>query len=238
VTEHRRIAPEEDAAATAEAQRLFDLQHAASRREPAPDLARRRDRLDRLRRLVLDHQDAFIRAISEDFGGRSSTETKLLEIVPSLSAIRHARRHVGRWMRPRPRHVDPALKPGRAWVRHEPLGVVGIISPWNYPLQLAVSPLVDAIAAGNRAMLKPSELTSCFSRALQEAVGSYFAEEEVAVVTGGPALGQFFSGLRFDHLLFTGSTAVGRKVYQAAAANLTPVTLELGGKSPAIVCPD
>lgn len=225
-------------AATAEARRLFDLQHEASRREPIADAVLRRDRLARLRSLVADHDEAFARAISDDFGTRSKTETKLLEVLPALSAIRFARRHIGRWMRPDRRRIDLSFKPARAWVRYEPLGVIGIISPWNYPLLLALSPLVDAIAAGNRALLKPSELTPSFSELLRRLVAERFEESEVAVVTGGVDVGQYFSTFPFDHLLFTGSTAIGRKVYQAAAANLTPVTLELGGKSPAIVCPD
>ncbi|HEY0114055.1 MAG TPA: coniferyl aldehyde dehydrogenase [Allosphingosinicella sp.] len=225
-------------AGEAEARRLFELQHKASRREPAPTAELRRDRLDRLRSLVSGNEAALVEAISSDFGVRSRTETELLEIVPTLSAIRHARKKVPKWMRPERRRVDPMFQPARAWVRHEPLGVIGIISPWNYPLQLALSPLVDAIAAGNRAMLKPSELTPAFSELLRRLVGEHFDEAEVAVVTGGVEVGQAFAGLPFDHLLFTGSTAVGRKVYQAAAANLTPVTLELGGKSPAIVCSD
>ena len=221
-----------------EMRRIFRLQHDASRRGPMADAALRRDRLDRLRALVSDNGEAFADAISADFGSRSRTETKLLEILPSLSAIRFARKNVARWMKPERRRVDPSFQPARAWVRHEPLGVVGIISPWNYPLQLAVSPLVDAFAAGNRVMLKPSELTPGFSALLQRLVTQHFDESEAAVVTGGVEIGQAFAGLPFDHLLFTGSTAIGRKVYQAAACNLTPVTLELGGKSPAIVCPD
>ncbi|HEY0044197.1 MAG TPA: coniferyl aldehyde dehydrogenase [Allosphingosinicella sp.] len=221
----------------AEARRIFDLQHRASRGEPAPDLALRRERLGRLRALIAGNEAAIASAISDDFGIRSRTETELLEIVPVLNAIRHARSRIGRWMRPERRHVSPLFQPAKAWVRHEPLGVIGIISPWNYPFQLALSPLVDALAAGNRAMLKPSELTPNMSALLKRLVAERFDESEVAVVTGGVELGQYFSGLPFDHLLFTGSTAVGRKVMQAAAANLTPVTLELGGKSPALVCP-
>ncbi|HEU0134727.1 MAG TPA: coniferyl aldehyde dehydrogenase, partial [Allosphingosinicella sp.] len=158
-------------------------------------------------------------------------------IVPTLNAIRHARKHVAAWIRPERRRVDPLFQPASAKVRHEPLGVIGIISPWNYPLQLALSPLVDAIAAGNRAMLKPSELTPAFSELLRRLIADRFDESEVAVVTGGVEVGEAFASLPFDHLLFTGSTAVGRKVYQSAAANLVPVTLELGGKSPTIVCP-
>ncbi|HEX8222970.1 MAG TPA: coniferyl aldehyde dehydrogenase [Allosphingosinicella sp.] len=221
-----------------EARRIFDAQHKASRQEPPADARLRRDRLERLRAVVAGNEAAFARAISDDFGVRSRTETELLEIVPTMSAIRHARRNVARWMRPERRRVDPLFQPASAHVRFEPLGVIGIISPWNYPLQLAFSPLVDALAAGNRAMLKPSELTPAFSELLRSAVADRFDEAEVAVVTGGVEVGQAFASLPFDHLLFTGSTAVGRSVYQAAAANLVPVTLELGGKSPVVVCPD
>lgn len=221
-----------------EARRVFDLQHEASRQGPAPDVRLRRDRLERLRTVVAGNEAAIARAISDDFGIRSRTETELLEIVPTLSAIRHARKNVAGWMRPERRRVDPLFQPASARVRHEPLGVIGIISPWNYPLQLALSPLVDALAAGNRAMLKPSELTPAFSELLGRLVADGFDESEVAVITGGVEVGQAFASLPFDHLLFTGSTAVGRKVYLAAAANLVPVTLELGGKSPTIICPD
>jgi coniferyl-aldehyde dehydrogenase len=220
-----------------EARRIFDLQHRASRQDPAADLRLRRDRLGRLRAVVAGNEAAIALAISDDFGIRSRTETELLEIVPTLNAIRYARRHLAGWMRPERRWVDPLFQPASAQVRHEPLGVIGIISPWNYPLQLALSPLVDALAAGNRAMLKPSELTPAFSELLRRLVAERFDESEVAVITGGVEVGQAFASLPFDHLLFTGSTAVGRKVYQAAAANLVPVTLELGGKSPTIICP-
>ncbi|HEY0131149.1 MAG TPA: aldehyde dehydrogenase family protein, partial [Allosphingosinicella sp.] len=220
-----------------EARRIFDLQHAASRQGASAGLELRRDRLERLRAMIAGNEAALAEAISTDFGVRSRTETELLEIVPTLNAIRHARKHVAAWMRPERRRVDPLFQPASARVRHEPLGVIGIISPWNYPLQLALSPLVDALAAGNRAMLKPSELTPAFSELLRRLVAERFDESEVAVITGGVEVGQAFASLPFDHLLFTGSTAVGRKVYQAAAANLVPVTLELGGKSPTIICP-
>jgi coniferyl-aldehyde dehydrogenase len=237
MNELSKVAFAEAETTEAEARRLFELQHAASRREPIAGAALRRDRLDRLRALVADHADVFIQAISDDFGWRSPAETRLLEILPSLNAIRYAKKKVARWMKSERRRVDPTFLPARATVRYEPLGVIGIISPWNYPLQLAVSPMVDALAAGNRVMVKPSELTPHFSALLRRLVAERFAEAEVAVVNGGVEVGQSFAGLPFDHLLFTGSTAIGRKVYQAAAANLTPVTLELGGKSPAIVCP-
>jgi coniferyl-aldehyde dehydrogenase len=218
--------------------RLFDAQHSASRREAPADLRTRRDRLTRLAALVKEHGDRFADAISSDFGVRARIETELMELVPTLGAIRYAQKNLAKWMKPEKRHVSANFQPGKAWVRHEPLGVIGIISPWNYPLQLALSPLIDAIAAGNRALIKPSELTPAFAEALKEAFAERFDAEEVAVVTGGVEVGQAFSSLPFDHLLFTGSTAVGRLVYKAAAENLTPVTLELGGKSPAIVCDD
>jgi coniferyl-aldehyde dehydrogenase len=216
----------------------FERQHSASRRQPAPDLAARRAALSKLRELIRTEGAAIAAAISEDFGGRSPAETELLEVVPAHNAIRHAYRHLALWMRDEPRPVDLAFQPARAWVRHEPLGVVGIIAPWNYPLLLTLAPLVDALAAGNRALLKPSELTPSFSALLAKLIAARFDPAEVHVVTGGVEVAKAFSSLPFDHLIFTGSTHVGRQVMAAAAANLTPVTLELGGKSPAVVCAD
>jgi coniferyl-aldehyde dehydrogenase len=218
--------------------RLFDLQHAASRREAKPTLAQRLDALGRLRALVLDHRRKIADAISADFGNRSADETQLLEVAPVLNAIRYARRHLPAWMKPRRRSVDIAFQPAKAFVRYEPLGIVGIIAPWNYPLLLTLSPLIDALAAGNRALIKPSELTPRFGALLRDLIAKRFAEKEAAVVLGDADVAEAFANLPFDHLLFTGSTAIGRKIMAAAAQNLTPVTLELGGKSPAIVCPD
>jgi coniferyl-aldehyde dehydrogenase len=216
----------------------FDRQHAASRAEPAPDAGARRRLLATLGDLILNNREAIAAAIAQDFGGRAQAETELLEIVPALRGIRHARKSLARWMKDERRAVDIVFQPARAWVRHEPLGVIGIIAPWNYPLLLALSPLTDAIAAGNRAMVKPSELTPAFSDLLARLVADRFDPANVTVITGGIEIAQAFSALPFDHLLFTGSTAVGRRVMRAAADNLTPVTLELGGKSPAIVGPD
>ncbi|MEP0510601.1 MAG: aldehyde dehydrogenase family protein, partial [Aurantimonas coralicida] len=213
-------------------QARFDRQHAASRTQPAPDAAARRDALARLRRLIVANVDAIAAAISDDFGRRSKTESELLEIGPTLNAIRHASKSLAGWMKPQRRGIDITFQPGRAWVRHEPLGVVGIMAPWNYPLILTLAPLADALAAGNRAMLKPSELTPHFSELLQRLVAEHFAADQVTVVVGDVPVARAFSALPFDHLLFTGSTHVGREVMRAAAENLTPVTLELGGKSP------
>jgi coniferyl-aldehyde dehydrogenase len=217
---------------------IFDRQHAASRRSRAPDAAARRNSLTTLYDLVRDNTDAFSQAIAADFGGRAQRETELLEAIPTLNAIRHARSRVNRWMKPERRAVDWLFQPASAWIRHEPLGVVGILSPWNFPLLLSLVPLANVLSAGNRAMIKPSELTPAFSDLLARLVRQRFNPEQVAVICGGVDVARTFSSLPFDHLLFTGSTAVGREVMRAAAANLTPVTLELGGKSPALIAPD
>jgi coniferyl-aldehyde dehydrogenase len=220
------------------ARAIFDVQRLASRTRRPPTHDQRLQSLDKLRELVKSNGSAIAQAISADFGMRSAVETELLEIVPTLNAIRHARRKLSSWMKPQRRPVDLTFQPASAWVRFEPLGVIGIISPWNYPLLLTLAPLVDALAAGNRVMLKPSELTPSFSALLRDLIAERFNPDEVSVVIGGVDTARAFSSLPFDHLLFTGSTAVGKQVMLAAAANLTPVTLELGGKSPAIVCAD
>lgn len=221
----------------AEAARLLGLQRAAQRREGSPSPSVRRERLRVLAGLVRSASEEFADAISADFGKRPKFETALFETVVTLAAIRHARRNVGRWMKASRRDVDFTYWPGSAWVRREPLGVVGIISPWNYPLQLALSPLVDVLAAGNRAIIKPSEQTPRFSELLKARIAEAFPDEVVSVVTGGPDVAAAFARLPFDHLVFTGSTAIGRKVAVAAAEGLVPTTLELGGKSPAVICP-
>lgn len=213
----------------------FDALRAAFAREPYPDLAVRRDRIARLAAIVRDHEDDFVAAIGRDFGHRSAHETRLAELFIVASEARHALRRLARWMRPVRVPTPIQLKPGRARVLPQPLGVAGIVSPWNYPVQLALAPAIAALAAGNRVMLKPSEVTPATSALLARTIAARFAPDEFAVVTGGAATGAAFSRLPFDHLFFTGSTAVGRMVAKAAAENLTPVTLELGGKSPAIV---
>jgi coniferyl-aldehyde dehydrogenase len=200
-----------------------------------PTCTVRDDRLRRLGRLLDTHGDRFAAAISADFGTRSATEIRITELIPLTSGIRHARRHVARWMKPKRVPTAPAYWPGRAMLVPQPLGVVGIIGPWNYPLLLTLGPLIGALAAGNRAMIKPSELTPLLADALQRAVAESFAPDEVTVMIGDAEVGKAFSALPLDHLVFTGSTAVGRDVAIAAARNLTPVTLELGGKSPAII---
>ena len=216
----------------------FDAQREAFARSPFPDAATRDRRLGALERLLRENVDAIAAAIARDFGHRSPHETRLLEIFPSLEAVKHARRHLRRWMKPQRRPVSLWFQPGRAEVISQPLGVAGIIVPWNYPIYLAVGPLVGALAAGNRALVKMSEFAPSTGALLDALVRSHFAADEVGVVNGDAEVARAFAALPFDHLLFTGSTAVGRAVMRAAADNLTPVTLELGGKSSAIVGPD
>ncbi|WP_417777406.1 coniferyl aldehyde dehydrogenase [Stutzerimonas xanthomarina] len=219
-------------------QALFERQRSAFQAYPSPTAADRLQWLEALHDLLASHQQPVIDAISEDFGNRSADETRLAEIMPSLDGIRHAKRHLPRWMKPSRRRVGLAFQPASARVVYQPLGVVGIIVPWNYPLYLAIGPLIGALAAGNRVMLKMSESTPATGQLLKDLLAQIFPEDQVAVVLGEADVGIAFSKLPFDHLLFTGSTSVGRHVMRAAAENLTPVTLELGGKSPAIVSTD
>ena len=223
---------------TAELDRLFALQRAAFARERYPTFAVRRDRLARLKSLVTENEARFAAAVDRDFGDRSEHETRLAELYIVAAEIADAQASLGRWMRSTRVATPLHLLPGRARIERQPLGVAGIISPWNYPVQLALAPALGALAAGNRVLLKPSELTPATSDLLRELVAARFAEDEFAVVLGDAEVGQAFSRLPFDHLFFTGSTAVGTHVARAAAENLTPVTLELGGKSPALFAPD
>lgn len=214
---------------------ILSAQRAAAGAATPPDLASRRSDLDRLKRVIKARRRDFVRAAAEDFGRRSAEETLILDLGPTVQGINHLRRNLRRWMRPERRRVPLALWPGRARVIPQPLGVVGIMSPWNYPFALALMPLATALAAGNRVMLKPSELSPASSALLSDVIGGIFDADKVAVVEGDAATGAAFAGLPFDHLFFTGSTEVGRKVMRAAAENLVPVTLELGGKSPVIL---
>ena len=215
----------------------LEAQRAAYRAEPMPSLAARRDRLQRVLEMTRKHADEIAAAISRDFGHRSRHETLLADIATVEIAARHALRHLPRWMRQRRMPTALHYLPSRNRLIAQPLGVVGVIAPWNYPYQLAMSPALAALAAGNRVLIKPSELTPETSALMARLVGEYFAPEEMRVITGDVAVGRAFAALPFDHLFFTGSTTVGKAVAQAAAQNLTPVTLELGGKSPALVHP-
>ena len=215
--------------------KLLEGQRSAFLREGPPHLAQRREHLELLTNAILIHRDALANSISEDFGQRSRQETWCLELMPIVHGIRYLQRHLGKWLRPQRRRVELTFLPGSNRVIYQPLGVVGVISPWNYPVALALLPLATALAAGNRAMLKPSELTPATTALLSAMLGEIFPTERVVVVGGDATVAEAFSSLPFDHLLFTGSTAVGRKVMCAASENLVPVTLELGGKSPAII---
>jgi coniferyl-aldehyde dehydrogenase len=217
---------------------LFTRQRQAYAANPLPVVGQRLQWLKSLGELLLGEQETLIAAISQDFSNRSADETRLAELMPSLLGIKDARRHLKQWMKPSRRRVGLAFQPASARVVYQPLGVVGIIVPWNYPLFLAVGPMIGALAAGNRVMLKLSESTPATGELLKRLFARVFPEDLVAVVLGEAEVGMAFSSLPFDHLLFTGSTSVGRHVMRAAAENLTPVTLELGGKSPAIVSAD
>ncbi len=202
-----------------------------------PDYRQRIDDLRRLRAAFRRDLPAFADAMSADFGHRSRHESLLTDGMTVLGEIDHTLANLRRWMRPVRVRVDGVFLPASAEIRYRPLGVVGVIAPWNYPVNLALVPMVGALAAGNHVMLKPSELTPRTGALLERMLGDVFPPERVACVSGGPDVGAAFAALPFDHLVFTGSTAIGRKVMQSAAGNLTPVTLELGGKSPAILAP-
>ena len=210
---------------------MFEL----TRTTPAPTLDQRLDRLARMRAAISENEARFEAAISADFGHRSSTETAIAESLLVLGEIKHATRHLKKWMAPR--RIPTALQfmPATNRLIPQPLGVVGIIAPWNYPLQLTLAPAVGALAAGNRVMIKPSELVPRFCALLKEVISAKFDTTEILVTGIDDDISQAFAALPFDHLIFTGSTRVGRLVAEAAGRNLTPITLELGGKSPAIV---
>ncbi|MEY4160089.1 MAG: hypothetical protein RLZZ136_710 [Pseudomonadota bacterium] len=218
-------------------QRVLEAQRAAFAVAMPEPLSVRKDRLDRAIALLVDHKDAFAAAVSADFGHRSVTQTLMGDIMTSVGALKHARKHFAHWSRDEKRKAmfPFGLLGGKAKVVYQPKGVVGIIAPWNFPIGMVMAPMAGVLAAGNRAMIKPSEFTERVSALFAEYVPHYFAEDEMAVFTGGIDVGSAFSQLAFDHLLFTGATHVGRQIMRAAAENLVPVTLELGGKSPTFI---
>ena len=216
----------------------FEAMRAASLRTQTPPWSERADRLKRLRALVMENRKAIAEAISADFSNRAFQETELAEVFPTIEGLNHALGHGKRWMRVRRRSTGLWFKPASSRIMPQPLGVVGIVVPWNYPLMLAVGPLTSALVAGNRAMVKQSEFTPRFAELFATLIRARFAADEIAVVNGDAEVAREFTSLPFDHLLFTGSTAVGHHVMRAASEHLTPVTLELGGKSPAIIGPD
>lgn len=216
---------------------VLDTQRSDYLTEGAVSAATRRDRLERGIDVLLRYQGRIIEALHSDFSCRTREVTLLTDVAPSVQPMKHAIKHLEKWMRPRRR---PTMFPlnllgGRSRIEYQPLGVVGVISPWNFPVNLAFGPLAGILAAGNRAMIKPSEFTPATSDVMAEMVSDAWDEKEVALFTGGPEVGQAFAALPFDHLLFTGATGVARHIMSAAARNLVPVTLELGGKSPVLI---
>jgi len=212
-------------------ERMFEL----SRSAPAPTLAERLDRLARLRAAIQDNESRFEQAISADFGHRSRIETAIAETLLVLGEIKHAAKHLKKWTAPQRIATALQFAPAKNRLMPQPLGVVGIIAPWNYPLQLTLAPAVGALAAGNRVMIKPSELAPRFAALLAEIIAAKFDATEMTVTGIEDEIAKSFASLPFDHLIFTGSTRVGRLVAEAAGRNLTPLTLELGGKSPVII---
>lgn len=206
--------------------------------QPFPEYAERINDLIRLQKALKKHSEALVTALSNDYGHRSRSDTLMADILPCFQMLHYTKRKLKRWMKPSRRSTGMLLAPAKVEVHYQPLGVVGIIVPWNFPITLSLIPLITAIAAGNRVMLKMSEFTPLTAQAVKALLADAFDEDKVCVVDGDVAVAQAFTRLPFDHLMFTGSTEVGKKVMAAAAANLTPVTLELGGKSPVIVAPD
>lgn len=213
----------------------FEQQKAAFFQQPYPSVMQRIENLKALRAAMLKYQDQLIDALNEDFGCRSRDDSKMGDFMPTLMSIDYAIKHVKKWTKPSKRDVGILFQPAKAFVMYQPLGVIGIIAPWNYPLYLSIGPLATALAAGNNAMLKMSEFTPATNAVLAKMIGETFATNQVSIYGGGPSVASHFSTKAYDHLLFTGSTRVGKLVMSAAAQNLTPVTLELGGKSPTII---
>ena len=204
---------------------------------PLPTAKERIDRLARLKRILVKYQDQFAEAINQDYGNRSISETKIGELLTCLEHIKYYSKNLTAWMKPSKRHVGIIHQPAKAWVQYQPLGIVGIITPWNYPLLLSIGPLICALAAGNHAMIKISSASAAFGAVLEKALAEAFPQELVAVINGGGPISDAFSHLPFDKMIFTGSTNVGKTVMAAASENLVPVILELGGKSPVLVHP-
>ena len=218
-------------------QQLLSTQRKAFCKELPVGASVRVDRIGRAIALLVDHQDELCEAMATDFGHRPAVMSRLVDINSSVGHMKHARKHLKAWMKHEKRPVRFPLNVlgARAWIEYQPLGVVGIVSPWNYPVSMGFAPMAGVLAAGNRCMLKPSEFTANTSEVTARLISEYFDESEITVITGGPEVGQAFSALPFDHLLFTGATAIAPHILRAAAANLMPVTLELGGKSPTII---
>ena len=219
-------------------QQIFEQQHLASRQQIDVPCMVRKERLLRVQRMLDEHGPVLTAAVQADFGIRSPRLTEFADLLVLRTQLKQAIKQLEKWMRPQRVWTPVHLLPGQARIERQPLGVVGVIAPWNYPLQLALAPCIAALAAGNRVMLKPSELAPHTAAQLAAVVAQFFAADEFSVVQGDSYFSSQFAGLKFDHLVFTGSSSVGRRVAQAAANHLTPTTLELGGKSPCILSND
>ena len=227
-----------DAEAISKLQSVFAAQRRAFAADRQPTLAVRRERLETIIAMMEAYKDRVYAALSADFGAHSTAAADAFELEPVIARARFAIAHLEEWMRPTPRDVDPAYQGAmRAFIKSQPKGVVGNIAPWNFPFEIGIGPMVDIVAAGNRFLLKPSEFTPACSLLMQQMIAEYFAEDLAYAAVGGLDLARAFTELPLDHLLYTGSSNVGKQVMAAAAKNLTPVTLELGGKCPAIFLP-
>ncbi|MGR5558522.1 coniferyl aldehyde dehydrogenase [Vibrio fortis] len=228
----------DEAVSNADMTKVFAQQKSYFRANSNTDLQTRQNNLARLKELLVRYQDQIIDALSEDYGQRARYDSLIADITPSLHLIDYNRKNLKKWMEPSRRGAGLMLQPAKVSVHYQPLGVVGIIVPWNFPITLSIGPLATALAAGNVAMMKMSEFTPATNRVLKKMLSEGFSEDQIAIIEGEADVAAQFSALPFDHIMFTGSTTVGKHVMKAASANLTPVTLELGGKSPTVIAPD
>jgi coniferyl-aldehyde dehydrogenase len=230
-------APTPKGSASIELQAVLDNQRSAFRAEGPVALETRIDRIDRCIALLVDNKEAICEAVDRDFGCRSKYVTLMTDIMNSVGSLKFVKKNLKKWMKPEKRSPFMPMNflGAKAQIRHQPKGVVGIMTPWNVPVNMIFSPLADVLGAGNRAMIKPSEFTPHTAEVMQKLFAQYFEESEVTVVIGGPEVGAAFSALPLDHIIFTGATSIGRLVMKAAAENMVPVTLELGGKSPVVI---
>ena len=226
-----------DSAPTTGMAGILARQKAAHIRDGIPSAAKRIEWIDKAIDLLITYNDELVDAMCQDFGHRSKDQSGFTDIAGSIGALKHAKKHVAKWMRPEKRKAQfpLGLLGAKAVLHYQPKGVIGVISPWNFPVNLTFGPMAGVFAAGNRCMIKPSEFTEITSEVMKKAIAQYYDEEEVAVVTGGPEVGAEFTKLAFDHILFTGATSIAHHVMRAAADNLVPLTLELGGKSPVVL---
>ena len=217
---------------------IYNLQKKAYIAYPMPSVKYRIANLKELKKSIISNQERLVAAMSDDFGHRSAAESVIADILPTINSINYHIKNIPTWVKPNKRKAGLLLAPAKINVHYQPLGVIGIIVPWNFPVQMSMAPLIVALASGNRAMIKMSEYTPSTNTVITEMISVVFKKDEVTTIQGGVDIAEAFSKTAFDHLFFTGSSEIGKKVMEAASANLTPVTLELGGKSPVIICDD